>query len=162
MHFANNINLSDKGMVTQHKMNTLREKMFNKDKSLMIGGHYRWLETLLNSPLYDCIYNMPKPVVHHAHLTACGNMEFLVNLTYSDSVFFSEREMKFFVSQKGCNKDGYIKVNTLRQYWKESTAFDKWLVSKINRASIITQGVCIKIIIQTKVDTTLGKISKYH
>ena len=100
--------------MTENKLNDLREKMFKVDKSLNIGAYYKWLQTLLDSPLYDCFYNMPKPVVHHTHLTACASMEFLVNLTYSDSVFFSERDNKFFSSQKGCDKDGYIKVNTLR------------------------------------------------
>ena len=131
MNFSAGITLSDKGVVVDNKLNDLREKMFKKDKSLNIGGMYRWLDTLVKSDLYDCFYNMPKPAVHHAHLTACATMEFLIHLTYFDSVFFSEKDNKFFASGKGCDLDGYIKVNTLRQYWKESAEFDKWLVAKM-------------------------------
>ena len=88
--------------------------MFDKDKSLNIGNYYRWLKTLVDSPLYDCLYHMPKPVIHHVHLTASASMQFLLALTYSDDVFYSEQENKFFVSAKGCTLDGYMKVNTLR------------------------------------------------
>ena len=58
-------------------------------------------------------------------------MSYLIHLTYSDSVFYSEHENKFFVSAKGCTKDGYIKVNTLRQYWKKAADFDDMLIAKM-------------------------------
>ena len=44
---------------------------------------------LLNSPLYECLKIMPKPAVHHAHLTACADIDFLISLTYKDCVYFS-------------------------------------------------------------------------
>ena len=67
---------------------------------------------------------MPKPAVHHAHLTACASEDFLLSLTYKDCVYYSQRANEFFVSAKGCTKEGYIKVNTLRQYWKNAQEFD--------------------------------------
>lgn len=82
MSFSADINLTDKGFVVQGKLNKLRNEMYIKDKSLGIGDYYKWLPTLLNSDLYDCFYNMPKPAVHHAHLSACASMAFLINLTY--------------------------------------------------------------------------------
>ena len=57
---------------------------------------------------------MPKPAVHHAHLTACATTDYLLSLTYKDCVYYSQRENSFFVSAKGCTKEGYMKVNTLR------------------------------------------------
>ena len=92
MSFSNDIKLSDKGIVVDHKLARLRDNMFDKDKSLNIGSYYRWLKTLVDSPLYECLNNMPKPVIHHAHLTACADIDFLIHLTYSDSVFYSERD----------------------------------------------------------------------
>lgn len=53
LHFSSKINLSDKGIVVQNKMNALREKMFKQNKSLNIGNYYRWLDTLVKSDLFD-------------------------------------------------------------------------------------------------------------
>ena len=74
---------------------------------------------------------MPKPAVHHAHLTACANIDFLVSLTYKSCVYYSQRANEFHVSAKGCNKPGFIKVNTLRKYWKNSTDFDNFLKNQM-------------------------------
>jgi len=94
--------------------------MISEDHALIIGPYYEKLDQLLKSPLYECFKIMPKPVVHHVHLTACASLEYLLNLTYRECVFYSQRDNKFYVSAKGCDKEGYIKVNTLRQYWKAS------------------------------------------
>ena len=74
---------------------------------------------------------MPKPAVHHVHLTACASLDYLVDLTYKNCVYYSQRENDFHVSEKGCNKEGYIKVNTLRQYWKNAAEFDKFIRDKM-------------------------------
>lgn len=67
---------------------------------------------------------MPKPAIHHTHLTATADVKFLVELTYNDYVYYSEKENMFYASQKGCNLPSYIKVNTLRQYAKNAAVFD--------------------------------------
>lgn len=64
--------------------------------------------------LFHVFNKMPKPVVHHTHLTATADANFLVELTYLDRVYYSEREFKFFVGKNGCNLPGYMLVNTLR------------------------------------------------
>jgi hypothetical protein len=38
----------------------------------------------------------------------------------------------FHVTAKPCLKDGYMKCNTLRHYWKDSRGFDDWLTSKMS------------------------------
>ena len=58
--------------------------------------------------------NMPKPAIHHTHVTATADLDFLIKLTYNDYVFYSDKEENFIVSKKGCNQPGYMKVNTLR------------------------------------------------
>ena len=105
--------------------------MISKDHSLVIGPFYDKLQTLVNSPLYECFKIMPKPALHHVHLTACASLDYLVDLTYKDCVYYSQRENSFHVSEKGCNMEGYIKVNTLRQYWKNAAEFDKFLRGKM-------------------------------
>jgi hypothetical protein len=74
---------------------------------------------------------MPKPAVHHTHLTACADVNFLVELTYEEYVFYSEKEDLFYTNKNGCNKPGYLKVNTLRQYAQDARVFDNELRAKI-------------------------------
>ena len=105
--------------------------MFEKHPSLGIGNYYKWRETYLKSPLFDCLLQMPKPVVHHVHITACAPLKLLLMITYYDYVFYSERDNKFFASKKGCELDGYVKVNTLRQYAKSAVEFDNEIIEKI-------------------------------
>lgn len=75
---------------------------------------------------------MPKPAVHHIHLTAACSIDFVVDkLTYYDFVYYNQKEEKFIVNRNGCDKPGYIQTNKLRQYWKSSTEFDNHLKSVI-------------------------------
>ena len=78
MNFAKDCHLTDKGVIVDMKLNRLRGKMFKANPSLNIGNWYKWLPTLLESPLYDCFKHMPKPAIHHAHLTACATVDFLL------------------------------------------------------------------------------------
>ena len=109
----------------------MREHMLEADHSLLVGEYYDKLKTLVNSPLYECFKRMPKPAIHHAHLTACADLDFLVSLTYKDEVYYSQRANEFHVSAKGCDKEGFIKVNTLRQYWKDAGEFDTFIRDKM-------------------------------
>jgi hypothetical protein len=74
---------------------------------------------------------MPKPAVHHTHLTACADVNLLLELTYEEYVFYSEKEDLFYVNRKGCKLPGYLKVNTLRQYAQDASVFDDGLREKI-------------------------------
>ena len=130
-HAALNINLSYKGAVVDYKLSQLRKNMISEDHALVIGEYYDKLDYLLKSPLFECFKMMPKPAVHHAHLTACADLDFLLSLTYKDCVYYSQKANEFHVSAKGCDKPGFIKVNTLRQYWKHATEFDNYLKAKM-------------------------------
>jgi len=101
--------------------------MLDEDPTIVTASHYETLDKLLNSELYECLKLMPKPAVHHTHLTATASLDYLVSLTYNDFVYYSEKENKFFVSRKGCKLDGYMKVNTLRQYASNAEGFDNHL-----------------------------------
>lgn len=74
---------------------------------------------------------MPKPAVHHLHLTAAAPIDFLIKLTRYDYVYLNERTGLFKVSKKGVSHDGYLPVNTLRKYWSSSQEFDQYLREKI-------------------------------
>jgi hypothetical protein len=123
--------LTYKEMVVERKLNFLRREMLDNNPVLITAPHYDKLDFLLNSPLYDCLRVMPKPAIHHTHLTATADVKFLVELTYNDFVFYSEKENLFYTNKNGCHLPGYIKVNTLRQYAKNAVDFDKSLEEKM-------------------------------
>jgi len=123
--------LSYKGIVVDNKLDKIRKDLLAKDHSLLIRDWMDQVDDLKASALFDCFSKMPKPVCHHVHLTACASVEYLLYLTYSEKVYYSNKENMFYVSRKGCNKPGYVKVNSLRQYWHKSDDFDKFLTDKI-------------------------------
>lgn len=92
----------------ERKLNHLRTTMLKENPTLIIGDHYENLYKLLNSPLYECFKVMPKPGVHHTHLTATADVHFLIYLTYNDAVYYSEKENLFHCTRNGCKKEGYM------------------------------------------------------
>ena len=75
---ASNINLKYSEAVVDVRLNAMRQAMISNDHALNIGEYYDKLESLVNSPLFDCFKIMPKPAVHHAHLTACADTNYLI------------------------------------------------------------------------------------
>jgi len=67
--------------------------MIAEDNTVATGYYYDKLPKLLNSPLYECLDMMPKPVVHHIHTTASCKVSFLVEkLLYYDFVYYNQKE----------------------------------------------------------------------
>lgn len=67
--------------------------MLEEDDCIVTGSYYDKLQKLLKSPLYDCLNVMPKPVIHHIHLTAACPVDFLVEkICYFDFVYFNQKE----------------------------------------------------------------------
>lgn len=63
------------------------------------GDYYEKLPTLVKSDLFDCLNIMPKPAIHHIHLTAACPIEFIVKkLTYYDYVYYNDKDEKFIVN----------------------------------------------------------------
>jgi sugar (pentulose or hexulose) kinase len=77
-HFSRDIELTKKENKAGKILAKLRTKMMDQDDMVMIGGYYDKLPTLLSSDLYNLLDVMPKPVVHHLHLTAAAPISFLV------------------------------------------------------------------------------------
>jgi hypothetical protein len=74
---------------------------------------------------------MPKPAVHHLHITAGAPVEYLIKLTYHDYVYYNDRSGLFKVSKKGIKEEGYQKTVDLRKYWGNAAEFDADLRDKI-------------------------------
>jgi len=95
---------------------------------LVTAPHYSRLKKLLDSDLYHLFKLMPKPTVHHTHLTACADKEFLLRMTEQDEVYYSEKEKKFYCNGTKPAPIGYIPVNLLRAYEKDTKKFDDRLM----------------------------------
>lgn len=127
------LELSYEEIMAEKKLSKLRETMLEKDPTLLTHQFQSKIKTLLESPLYKCLYLMPKPAIHHLHMTATVSTSFLLELTYDNRVYFSEKENLFKVSgDPNFQKEGYVRVNTLRHYWKDAAAFDHMLVEKMS------------------------------
>ena len=81
------------------KLDQMRQDMLLQDATLVTALHYQSLQKLLNSPLYECLKMMPKPAIHHTHLTACADKNLLLKLTYFDYVYYSDKENVFWVGR---------------------------------------------------------------
>jgi hypothetical protein len=63
--------------------------MLSDDPSLLTCDFNKKIEMILKSPLYECLYKMPKPAIHHLHMTGAVSIQFLLDLTYDDRVYYS-------------------------------------------------------------------------
>ena len=88
--------------------------MLTEDPTLITHDFTKKIKKIVDSDLYKCFLRLPKTGVHHIHLTGACDINFLIYLTYFDSVYYSHKDNMFHVSAKGCDKEGYMKVNTLR------------------------------------------------
>ena len=114
-HFSNDVVLTKKDQDAQKKLLTLRTNLLQADPTITTGSYYDKLPGLLKSDLYNCLDVMPKPAIHHIHLTAACPVDFLIQkLTYYDIVYFNQKDQMFKVSKNGCTEPGYIKTNHLR------------------------------------------------
>jgi hypothetical protein len=94
-HFSNEVVFvqKDKALNAEKKLFKLRKQMLEEDDCIVTGSYYDKLQKLLKSPLYDCLNVMPKPVIHHIHLTAACPVDFLVEkICYFDFVYFNQKE----------------------------------------------------------------------
>ena len=78
--------------------------MLKEDPTIAFGDWYSKVNFLKESGLYECLDVMPKPAVHHIHLTAGVEIDFVVNkILYYDYVYFNQKENMFKVNKNGGN-----------------------------------------------------------
>jgi hypothetical protein len=131
--FARDISLNYEEVVTERKLDSLREKMLEEDPCLLQHDFRTKIDKILKSPLYKCLYRMPKPAIHHLHMTATVSTDFLLELTYDWRVLYSKTDNLFKVSaDENFSQPGYIRVSKLRNYWKDAQEFDDMLKHKMS------------------------------
>lgn len=114
------------------------------------------------SKIYEALNVMPKPVIHHLHLTAAAPIDYLIKLTYYDYVYFNDKDYMFKVSKKGIKEDGFVQVTSLRKYWSSANEFDEYLKNRILLTRDMTECLDshpIWVNFQTKFILTCGKLN---
>lgn len=106
-HFSRDIILQKSEVSADRKLAQLRDEILTEDPSVITGGYYDKYEKLKKSKLYEALMLMPKPAVHHLHITAGAPVEYLIKLTYYDYVYYNDRIGLFKVSKKGIKEEGY-------------------------------------------------------
>ena len=74
---------------------------------------------------------MPKGGHHHLHLTAACPVEYLIDLTYEDYVYYSEREGQNISKDGPSAQAGFIKCNSIRNFKSSAEEFDAMIKNKI-------------------------------
>lgn len=119
----------------------MRQTLLAADPTIPFGDWYSKLSLLKSSELLECLDVMPKPAVHHVHLTASVEIDFIVEkLLYYDHVYFNQKENMFKTNKNGVDLPGYVKVNDLRLYWNTSNDFDAYM-----RKHILMAGSTVKL-----------------
>ena len=91
-HFSADIELKKIEINVERKLMMLRNELFEEDPTIVTGFYYDKHKKLQNSKLYDALKKMPKPAVHHCHLTAAAPLDYLIKLTYYDFVYYCARD----------------------------------------------------------------------
>ncbi len=130
--FSSDIELSKAAILAEKKLFQLRDELIETDPCVITGRYFEKSPTIKASRLYEALLAMPKPIVHHLHLTAACDIKFLIDLTYNDYVYYSERKNFFKVSKKPETiEDCFQKVVDLRKHWENSVEFDEMLTAKV-------------------------------
>ena len=95
-HFAHRLHISDREVIANKNLSTLRDDMLRDHPDNYIGKYFEKLSALTSSKLYTLLNHMPKPAVHHVHTTAAVPISYLVKtITYFDFVYYSMKEAKY-------------------------------------------------------------------
>ena len=91
MHFASKILLNKNEVNAERKLFELRDELFEQDASIITGNFYDKYKKIQASRIYEALNMMPKPAVHHYHLTGGAPLDFMIKLTYYDHVYYNDR-----------------------------------------------------------------------
>lgn len=130
-HFASDLTLEKNEVNAEKKLMKLRDEIILEDPSIITGNFYDKYQKVKASKLYDAFDQMPKPAVHHLHLSAAPPLDYLIKLTYYDHVYFNDKAGLFKVTKNQFREDGYIPINDLRKYWGNALEFDSYLKRRI-------------------------------
>jgi hypothetical protein len=110
----------------------LKKELLDQDPEVITGLFYDKKGTIESSRIFEALNEMPKPACHHLHFTAACPLRYLIKLTYRDHVYYNQKANELKVTKDpSWSEEGYVKCNSLRQYWSSPSDFDKYLEEKI-------------------------------
>lgn len=139
MHFSAGIELSPDEEKVQAKLAELRGALGGQIPNPVLRDFYDSKPLMESSDLYAFLHAMPKGGVFHVHLTAACHVDYLLELSHEDIVFYNPETKVFRVEPTGAaTEEGYRRCSELRTESGDSAAFDEGVRDAIllNRAQI--------------------------
>ena len=109
--FDKDITLTPAEHRVEIKLEKLRAQLLEEDPTCITGDFYEKKTFLEKSKLYEALVEMPKPAIHHLHLTAACPLKYLIKLTYRDYVYYNQKENLFKVTKNFQGDEGYVSCN---------------------------------------------------
>jgi adenosine deaminase CECR1 len=113
------------------KFETMRDDLMKDGQMHFLDGYHDSMEVISNSKLYQTLKNMPKGGHLHLHLTAAAGVDFLIELTKDDVVYYNMKKNKLMVFPNGEPDEGYTQCNMVRSNWSSEGTFESYLKNKI-------------------------------
>jgi len=89
------------------KLTEMKDKLLVDGKLPHLNEYYESKPIFESSDLYKSIIQMPKGGHLHLHLTAAAHLDFLLDLTKKDIVYYSETHNKIKIFPNGDPEEGY-------------------------------------------------------
>ena len=119
----------------EHKANIkfmkIRDDLLADGQMHFLEGYYDSMPVISNSSLFHKLHKMPKGAHLHLHLTAACRLDFLMELTKDECIYYNEEKNKLKVFPLGDVEDGYIQTGILREKWDKEGTFDEFIKWKI-------------------------------
>ena len=142
MHFSSGIVLSEDEQKLDAQLASLRDELYKQVPNPVLKEFYTAKPSFEASPLFAFLDRMPKGGVHHLHLTAGCHVDFLIQLTYEDVVFYNEQTKVFRIEPTGvATEEGFRRANEVRKEKESAAAFDAMIREDIllNQGEIRSQ-----------------------
>ncbi len=109
----------------------IRDDLMSDGQMHFLDGYYKSQPVISGSKLFTTLNKMPKGGHLHLHLTAACKIDYLMELTKEDYVYYNEKAnlLKVFVEVEPL--EGYVKCNELRETWQKEGTFDEYIYNKI-------------------------------
>jgi hypothetical protein len=100
------------------------------DHSPLLLPFYDSKKIIEHSEIHNALYTMPKGAHLHLHVSAAIPLDFMINLTYEDNVYYNMDENRLYTFLEEPTK-GYQKCIDIRKNWRKEGTFDEFLRQKI-------------------------------
>lgn len=94
------LELTEEEEKANEKFKAMRDELVKDGQMHFLNGYYDSMKVISESKLYNTLINMPKGAHLHLHLTASAHVDFLVELTKDDVIYYNTKKNKLKVYPK--------------------------------------------------------------